>query len=83
MNELVKQKCSTLATNKSRLIERKIQQLKIKLSGRVSPCHYGLNQGPDILMIGNYRTGLLWRLMQDCSYVAKGLQRAGFGRGWL
>ena len=28
--------------------------------GWVSPWHYGLNQGPIILMIENYRTGLLW-----------------------
>jgi hypothetical protein len=35
------------------------------------------------LMIENYRTGLLWRLMQDCPYIAGGLRRAGFGGGWL
>jgi len=32
----------------------------------VSPWHYGLNQGPIILMIENYRTGLLWQLMRNC-----------------
>jgi len=51
--------------------------------GWVSPWHYGLNQGPIILMIENYRTGLLWQLMRDCPYIASGLQRAGFGGGWL
>ena len=35
------------------------------------------------LMIENYRTGLLWRLMRDCPYIAGGLRRAGFGGGWL
>ena len=48
--------------------------------GWVSPWHYGLNQGPIVLMIENYRTGLLWRLMRDCPYIASGLQRAGFQR---
>jgi len=51
--------------------------------GWVSPWHYGLNQGPVVLMIENYRTGLLWRLMRDCTYVASGLRRAGFDGGWL
>ena len=49
----------------------------------VSPWHFGLNQGPIILMIENYRTGLLWRLMRKCSYIASGLRRAGFDGGWL
>ena len=51
--------------------------------GWVSPWHYGLNQGPIILMIENYRTGLIWSLMQDCPYISSGLQRAGFSGGWL
>jgi hypothetical protein len=49
----------------------------------VSPWHYGLNQGPIILMIENHRTGLLWHLMRKCPYIAKGLRRAGFDGGWL
>jgi hypothetical protein len=34
--------------------------------GWVSPWHFGLNEGPTILMLENYRTGLLWQLMRDC-----------------
>ena len=49
----------------------------------VSPWHFGLNQGPIILMIENYRTGLLWRLMRSCPYIVSGLRRAGFSGGWL
>jgi hypothetical protein len=49
----------------------------------VSPWHYGLDQGPIILMIENYRTELLWRLMRKCPYIVKGLRRAGFVNGWL
>jgi hypothetical protein len=49
----------------------------------VSPFHFGLNQGPIVLMIENYRTGLLWRLMRQCPYLAIGLRRAGFAGGWL
>jgi len=51
--------------------------------GWVSPWHYGINQGPIILMIENYRTGLLWQLMRDCPYLINGLRRAGFVGGWL
>jgi hypothetical protein len=49
----------------------------------VSPWHYGLNQGPIVLMIENYRTGLLWKLMRNCPYIVEGLRRAGFTGGWL
>ena len=49
----------------------------------VSPWHYGLNQGPIILMIENYRTELLWQLMRKCPYIATGLRRAGFTGGRL
>jgi len=49
----------------------------------VSPWHFGLNQGPIVLMIENHRTGLLWELMRQCPYTAAGLQRAGFTGGWL
>jgi hypothetical protein len=51
--------------------------------GWVSPWHFGLNEGPTILMIENYRTGLLWRLMRNCPYIVGGLRRAGFGGGWV
>ena len=49
----------------------------------VSPWHFGLNQGPIILMIENYRTGMLWQLMRSCPYIKSGLKRAGFEGGWL
>ncbi len=49
----------------------------------VSPYHYGLDQGPIVLMIENYRSGLLWRLMRQCPYLVAGLKRANFGGGWL
>jgi hypothetical protein len=49
----------------------------------VSPWHFGLNQGPIVLMIENYRTGRLWQLMRSCPYIAGGLRRAGFRGGWL
>ena len=52
-------------------------------SGWVTPWHYGLNQGPIVMTIENYRTTFLWRLMRRCPYVIEGLRRAGFRGGWL
>ncbi|MCA9972109.1 MAG: hypothetical protein KC425_17920 [Anaerolineales bacterium] len=49
----------------------------------LSPYHYGINQGPVVLMIENYQTGLIWELMRRCPVVVRGLRRAGFTGGWL
>jgi hypothetical protein len=49
----------------------------------VSRGHYGLDQGIVVMMIENYRTQLIWRLMRECPFVATGLRRAGFRGGWL
>jgi hypothetical protein len=49
----------------------------------VSKGYYGLDQGPIVMMIENYRSGFLWRLMRRCSYIIEGLRRAGFAGGWL
>jgi hypothetical protein len=45
--------------------------------------YLGIDQGPIIGMIENYRTGLIWRLMRQSPYIKRGLQRAGFTGGWL
>jgi hypothetical protein len=52
-------------------------------SGWVSKGYYGLDQGPIVLMIENYRTGFFWQLMRGCPYLEAGLRRAGFTGGWL
>ena len=54
-----------------------------KSNGWVSPWHFGINQGPIIAMIENYKTGFLWSLMRTCPYIIKGLRLAGFTGGWL
>ena len=52
-------------------------------NGWVSEAYYGLDQGPVVLVIENYRTGLPWRLMRACLPVVRGLRRCGFTGGWL
>jgi hypothetical protein len=38
----------------------------------------GLDQGITLLMIENYRTGLIWKYFMMNQYVQKGMERAGF-----
>ena len=45
--------------------------------------YYGIEQGPIVLMIENYRSGSVWNVMKRCSYLVNGLRRAGFDGGWL
>jgi hypothetical protein len=49
----------------------------------VTPYHFGIDQGPVVLAVENYRTGLIWNVMRRCPYVVTGLRRAGFAGGWL
>jgi hypothetical protein len=51
--------------------------------GWLSPWHFGINQGPIVLMIENHSTEFLWRLMKKCPYIINGLRSAGFSGGWL
>jgi hypothetical protein len=51
--------------------------------GWVSPFHFGINEGPTVVMVENYRSGLVWGLMRGCAPIVAGLRRAGFEGGWL
>ncbi len=55
----------------------------IDQGGWISEGHYGLDQGIVVMMIENYRSGLIWKLMRSCPHIATGLRRAGFEGGWL
>jgi hypothetical protein len=49
----------------------------------VTPYHFGIDQGPIVLAIENYRTGLIWNIMRRSLYVVAGLRRARFTGEWL
>jgi hypothetical protein len=49
---------------------------KIRFGG-VSPWQFGLNQGPIVLTIENYRSGLPWRLMRSCPHATVALRLEG------
>ncbi|MDA3913495.1 glucoamylase family protein [Oleiagrimonas sp.] len=51
--------------------------------GWVDDEYLGIDQGPILLMIENYRSGLVWRVMRRNRHIRKGLLRAGFEGGWL
>ncbi len=52
-------------------------------NGWVSPTFCGLNQGPIVIMIENFRSEGIWRLMRNCDALVKGLLAADFSGGWL
>jgi hypothetical protein len=51
--------------------------------GWVSPHHFGINEGPTVIMLDNYLYDFPWQLMRANPYLRAGLTRAGFTGGWL
>ncbi len=45
--------------------------------------YLGIDQGPILAMIENWRSGLVWRVMRKNPHVRRGLLAAGFRGGWL
>ena len=51
--------------------------------GWVDTDHLGIDQGPILAMLANYRSELVWQVMQRNPHIRTGLERAGFTGGWL
>ena len=51
--------------------------------GWIANDYLGIDQGPILAMIGNYRNELVWNDMRNCRPLRRGLERAGFRGGWL
>ena len=51
--------------------------------GWVASDYIGIDQGPIVAMIANYRDGFVWDVMRRNPYIRRGLVRAGFRGGWL
>jgi len=45
--------------------------------------YIGIDQGPILLMLENYRSEFVWKVMRKNPYIRAGLERAGFSGGWL
>ena len=52
-------------------------------AGWVDSVQLGIDQGPIVLMIENWRSNFVWKVMKKNPYIRKGLERAGFTGGWL
>ena len=42
-----------------------------------------IDEGPIIIMIENYRSGLLWKLFMNCPEIQKGLKKLDFESPWI
>ena len=51
--------------------------------GWVASDYIGIDQGPILTMIANYRDDFVWNVMKRNPYVRAGLEKAGFKGGWL
>jgi hypothetical protein len=40
--------------------------------------YLAIDEGPEIVMIENYRSGLIWKLFMGCPEIKKGLDKLGF-----
>jgi len=47
-------------------------------AGWYPPRYLSIDQGPEVVMIENYRSGLLWKLFMGCAEVQSGLKKLGF-----
>jgi hypothetical protein len=51
--------------------------------GWVDSDYLGVDQGPILGMIANYKTGIIWKATRKVPNLVRGLKRAGFTGGWL
>ena len=45
--------------------------------------YLAIDEGPIVVMMENYRSGLLWRLFMSCPEIQHGLQKLGFQSPWI
>jgi hypothetical protein len=56
---------------------------RIRGAGWMDNEYLGIDQGPIVSMIENYRSELIWTVMKRNEHIRRGLKRAGFEGGWL
>jgi hypothetical protein len=45
--------------------------------------YLAIDQGPEVAMIENYRSGLFWKLFMSCPEIKRGLKKLGLESPWL
>jgi hypothetical protein len=71
------------AFNPSFHVQTELRTGKLVPMGWVDTVQLGIDQGPIVLMIENWRSDFVWKVMKKNPYIRKGLERAGFTGGWL
>ena len=58
---------------------------KVKVDPKAKPATIDLaiDEGPIVVMIENYRSGLLWKLFMSCPEIQNGLKKLGFTSPWI
>jgi hypothetical protein len=51
--------------------------------GWIDTDYIGIDQGPIVIQLENYRSEFVWNLMKKNPYIVAGLKKAGFTGGWL
>lgn len=55
--------------------------LSLQNNNWVAKRYLAIDQGPEVVMLENYRTGLLWKLFMNAPEVKQGLTKLGFHSG--
>jgi hypothetical protein len=53
------------------------------LNGWYDVDYIGIDQGPILIMLENYKSSLVWNIMKKNPYIIEGLKKAGFKGGWI
>ncbi len=56
---------------------------KNNVNGWYDVDYIGIDQGPILIMIENYKSNLVWNIMKKNPYIIGGLKKAGFKGGWI
>ncbi len=51
--------------------------------GWFNPDYISIDQGPILIQLENWESGLIWKTLRKNTYIRAGLEKAGFQGGWL
>ena len=60
-----------------------VLQMDLETHNWYAKTHLAIDQGPIVVMIENYRSGLLWNLFMKIPDVQNGLKKLGFTSKWI
>lgn len=57
--------------------------LTYQADGWFNSDYISIDQGPILIQLENYQSGLIWSILRENPYIRTGLEKAGFTGGWL